>query len=148
MIEDVVINELKTHHDGRGFFREIWRFGEEKHGSEFVEGKGQLSHSLASTGVIKGWHGHVWQSQLNYVVSGELKVVLLDNRENSKTFMQTTEIYINDNNRLVYYFPKGVLHGYKCLKGPMNIIYYTSGSYDLRDEIRISRDEFNSIYKW
>ncbi len=148
MIDDVVINELKTHYDERGFFREIWRFGEEKYGSEFSEGKGQLSHSLASTGVIKGWHGHVWQSQLNYVVSGELKVVLLDNRENSKTFMQIDEIYINDDNRLVYYFPKGVLHGYQCLKGPMDIIYYTSGSYDLSDEIRISRDEFKSVYTW
>ncbi len=148
MIEDVVINYLETHHDERGFFREIWRFAEEKFGSEFSEGRGQLSHSLAETGVIKGWHGHVWQSQLNYVVTGELKVVLLDNRKNSRTFMQTSEIHINDDNRLVYYFPKGVLHGYECTKGPMNIIYYTSGSYDLTDEIRISRNDFSSVYEW
>ena len=148
MIEDVVINDLETHQDKRGFFREILRFTDEKFGSEFSDGKGQLSHSLAETGVIKGWHGHVWQSQLNYVVNGELKVVLLDNRKNSRTYMQTLEIHINDKNRLVYYFPKGVLHGYECKKGPMNIIYYTSGSYDLTDEIRISRDDFRSVYEW
>ena len=148
MIEDVVINYLETHHDERGFFFFFWRFAEEKFGSEFSEGKGQLSHSLAETGVIKGWHGHVWQSQLNYVVTGELKVVLLDNRKNSRTFMQTSEFHINDDNRLVYYFPKGVLHGYECTKGPMNIIYYTSGSYDLTDEIRISRNDFSSVYEW
>jgi dTDP-4-dehydrorhamnose 3,5-epimerase len=148
MINDVVVNKLTTFKDERGYFREIWRFAEEKYGSEFNEGKAQLSHSLASQGVIKGWHGHVWQSQLNYVASGDLKVVLLDNRKDSSTYKQFQELHINDNTRLVYYFPKGVLHGYECIKGPMNIIYFTSGSYDLNDEVRISRDDFSSIYKW
>lgn len=148
MINDVVINDLITHADSRGFFREIWRFAEEEYGSEFKEGKGQLSHSQASSGVIKGWHGHIWQSQLNYVVSGKLKVVLFDNRKNSSTYQNFQEIYINDKNRVVYYFPKGVLHGYECLEGPMNIIYFTSGSYDLDDEIRIPLNKFQSIYTW
>jgi dTDP-4-dehydrorhamnose 3,5-epimerase and related enzymes len=47
-----------------------------------------------------------------------------------------------------YYFPKGVLHGYRCIKGPMHIIYITSGVYDLTDEIRIADTDPVIGYDW
>ena len=58
MIEGIKIIPIKTHEDERGFFREIFRFQE-----QFTNPSvGQLSHSLVREGVIKGWHGHVYQS--------------------------------------------------------------------------------------
>ena len=139
MIDGVVIKALKTHEDERGFFREIFRFSEEYNDISI----GQLSHSLVNEGGIKGWHGHKVQSQWNYVVTGLIKVVLYDNRANSPTYKETMEFFVGDGHEpCAYFFPPGVLHGYKCLKGPMQIIYVTSGVYDLEDEVRI---DLNSL---
>lgn len=145
MIEGVIINKLLTHSDDRGFFREIFQFP--KHFDNIPIG--QVSHSFVKEGVIKAWHGHVNQHQWNYVVSGQIKVVLLDNREESITYKKVTGFIADENeNPISYYFPPGVFHGYKCIKGPLQIIYITSGVYDLSDEIRIAQEEFENIYNW
>ena len=134
MINDVKIVKLKTHKDERGYFREIFRFKE-----QFKDVPvGQLSHSLVRVGVVKAWHGHEYQSQWNYVVSGQIKVVLYDNRVESTSYKKTVEFLAGDGvEHIAYFFPPKVLHGYKCLKGPMQIIYVTSDIYDINDEIRI-----------
>ena len=145
MIDGVKIIELTTHSDDRGFFREIFCFSE-----QFADVQvGQLSHSQVKEGVVKAWHGHVNQSQWNYVVSGQIQVALYDNRENSSTYKETLEFVAgNEVDSIAYFFPPGVLHGYKCLKGPMQIIYVTSGVYDLEDEIRKANKDLNIDYKW
>ena len=72
MINGVKIIELTTREDERGFFREIFRFTE-----QFEElPVGQMSHSLVKEDVIKAWHGHIYQYQWNYVVSGQIQVYL------------------------------------------------------------------------
>jgi len=145
MITGVVVKELVTHTDKRGFFREIFRFSEEFEKNSI----GQLSHSLVEEGVVKAWHGHKEQFQWNYVVLGRLQVVLYDYRPESLTHKRTMEFFVGDNEKLkAYYFPPGVLHGYKCLKGPVHIIYVTSGVYDLSDEIRIELDGSQVRYSW
>ena len=145
MIEGVKIVELTTHEDERGFFREIFRFSEQFERAPV----GQLSHSLVKEGVIKAWHGHVYQFQWNYVVSGKIKVILYDNRKDSATYKKTMEFVAGDEVKPVaYFFPSGVLHGYKCTKGPMQIIYVTSGIYDLEDEIRMTNEDLNIDYRW
>jgi len=144
-INDVKIIELTTHTDERGFFREIFRFSE-NFKNLIVE---QLSHSLVNEGVIKAWHGHKYQSQWNYVISGEIKVCLYDNRKESNTHNKNMEFVVGiESNPIAYFFPPGVFHGYKCLSGPMNIIYATSGVYDLNDEIRKTSEELNINYNW
>lgn len=145
MIDGVNINELITHSDERGFFREIIRHND----ISFKEGFGQLSHSLVNEGVIKAWHGHNYQNQWNYVATGLVKVVLYDSRKNSKTFGEIIEFLAGEKQKtVVYSFPPGVLHGYKCIKGPMNIIYVTSGVYDLSDEARFTDPELSLTYDW
>ena len=145
IITEVIIKELVTHADERGFFREVFRFRKEFE----KESVGQLSHSLVEEGIVKAWHGHKEQSQWNYVVSGKLKVVLYDNRPESLTYKEIMEFFVGNNEKLkAYYFPSGVLHGYKCLKGPLDIIYVTSGAYDLSDEIRIAEGDSNIGYNW
>ena len=140
MIDGVKIIKLTTHSDERGFFREIFHFPEYFNGIPV----GQLSHSLVNEGVVKAWHGHVCQSQWNYVVSGQVKVALYDNRKESSTYRETMEFVAGDRvEPIAYFFPPGVLHGYKCLIGPMQIMYVTSGVYDFEDEIRIAESDIN-----
>ncbi|MFH1654805.1 MAG: dTDP-4-dehydrorhamnose 3,5-epimerase family protein [Pseudomonadota bacterium] len=145
MISGVEFKELVTHADDRGFFREIIRVTD----GFFKDGFGQLSHSLVYPAVVKAWHAHKKQTQWNYVVNGLLKVVLCDNRPDSQTYREKMEFLVGDNqNTRVYSFPPGVLHGYQCIGGPANVIYVTSGTYDLQEEIRISCDKLHDVYDW
>lgn len=145
MIEGVVIKNLVTHTDARGFFREIIRETDDF----FTAGFGQLSHSLVYPGVLKAWHAHKLQTQWTYVVFGLLKVVLYDGRPQSSTCRSTMEMLVGDQQpEQVYCFPPGVLHGYYCINGPAHVIYVTSGVYDLSDEIRIPHDDPSIGHVW
>jgi dTDP-4-dehydrorhamnose 3,5-epimerase len=145
MIDGVVIKELVTHNDTRGFFREIIRVTD----GFFSEGFGQLSHSLVHRDVVKAWHAHRQQSQWTYVACGRLKVALHDGRPQSSTYRQTMEFLAGDDQPArVYSFPPGVLHGYRCVEGPAHVIYVTSAVYDLSDEVRIAHDDPEINFDW
>jgi dTDP-4-dehydrorhamnose 3,5-epimerase len=145
VIDGVSIKPLMTHGDARGFFREIIRCTD----GFFAAGFGQLSHSLVNADVVKGWHGHVHQTQWNYVLGGLIRVGLHDARPSSPTYRETMEFLAGDGQPAsVYAFPPGVLHGYRCLAGPMHILYVTSGTYDLADEVRVPADDAAIGYDW
>ncbi len=93
MIEGVERKELTTHHDERGFFREIARDTEEI----VNEGWSQISHSLMHPGVAKGWHVHPTQIDWWYVPAGDLKVALYDTREGSATKGQLDELFLGEH---------------------------------------------------
>ena len=145
MINDVIIKKLKTNDDERGFFRELTKYD-----SDFtIEGIKQVSHSQVYPGVIKAWHAHKNQTQWNYVLNGTIFVALSDLRQNSSTFRKTMTFLSGDNQLpSIYKFPPGVAHGYKCINGPMNIIYFTSGQYDINDEIRIDHNDQDIGFDW
>jgi dTDP-4-dehydrorhamnose 3,5-epimerase len=112
-------------------------------------GFGQLSHSLVREGVLKAWHGHRVQTQWNYVAVGLIKVALHDARPDSQTAGETMEFLAGDEHPVrVYAFPPGVLHGYRCLRGPMHIIYVTSGTYEPAEEVRVPGDNPEIGYDW
>jgi dTDP-4-dehydrorhamnose 3,5-epimerase len=145
MIEGVILKELVTHTDERGFFREIIRVTDDL----FAEGFGQWSHSLMYTGSAKAWHIHRKQVDWWYVAAGVLKVVLHDMRPGSKTRGQTMELLMGDHQKpAVLRIPPGVAHGCKCLGGPAHLIYLTSAVYDPADEGRIPHDDPQIGYDW
>jgi dTDP-4-dehydrorhamnose 3,5-epimerase len=145
MIEGVEIKELVRHGDERGYFEEIIRVTD----NFFKEGFGQLSYSFVHHGIIKAWHLHKIQTQWTCVLKGTAKVALHDCRKNSITYGKTMEFVTGENhNGIAYKFPPGVAHGYKCINGPMLVVYVTSGTYDLLDEKRISHDDPAIGYDW
>jgi len=145
VIEGIIIKEIESHIDKRGFFREILRVNEDFQSADI----GQISHSLVYKGVLKAWHLHKIQSQWNYVTCGLIKVALHDTRKKSSTYRETIEFLTGENQTpKAYFFPAGVAHGYICLKGPMHIIYVTSGVYDISDEVRIPHDDPEIGYDW
>lgn len=145
MIDGVILKQLVTHADERGFFRELIRVTDDF----FSAGFGQLSHSLVYPGIIKAWHAHKVQSQWTYVATGLLQVALHDNRPDSPTFRETMEFLAGDNQPAsVYSLPSGVLHGYRCAHGPAHVFYVTSGVYDLSDEVRLPYNDQAIGYDW
>ena len=145
MIDGVATKELITHTDERGFFREIIRVTDDF----FGEGFAQWSHSLSHDGVAKAWHIHKLQTDWFYVVTGSVKVGLYDTRPESSTHGVTMDILMGDTyHAQVVKIPPGVAHGYRVLKGPANVVYMTSKTYDGTDELRIPHDDPSIGYDW
>ena len=145
LIEGVLLKKLSTHCDERGYFREIIRVTDDF----FEEGFGQWSVSQMYEGVIKAWHIHPTQVDWWYVHSGVLKVVLFDTRENSHTKNNLFELLMGDNqNSQVVRIPPGVAHGCKCIKGPANLFYITSKTYNPEEEGRIPYNSQDIGYDW
>ena len=145
MIEGVVLKNLVTHTDERGFFREIIRVTDDF----FTEGFGQWSHSLVYPGVVKAWHIHQEQADWWYVASGVLKVALYDTRPDSRTRRESMEFLMGDNQPArVLRVPPGVAHGCKCIAGPVHLLYVTSKIYNPADEGRIPHDDPGIGYDW
>jgi len=145
MIEGVIIKDLVTHADERGYFREIIRVTDDF----FSEGFGQWSHSLMYQDVAKAWHIHTTQVDWWYVGSGVLKVGLHDRREDSPTFGETMTLLMGDNqSSKVLRIPPGVAHGCKCLSGPAHLFYMTSTTYNPSEEGRIPHDDMSIGFDW
>jgi dTDP-4-dehydrorhamnose 3,5-epimerase len=145
MIDGVVIKELKTFSDERGFFRELIRADDEF----FSEGFGQWSHSLMLDGVIKAWHLHRIQIDWWYVVSGVLRVGLCDMRAHSPTHMEVMDFLMGDlQPAQVVKVPPGVAHGCKTVQGPIHLFYVTSHVYNPDDELRLPYDDPSIDLDW
>ena len=145
MIEGVVLKELETFNDDRGFFRELIRSTDDS----FREGFGQWSHSLMFDEVIKAWHFHRIQTDWWYIVSGVLRVGLCDLREESGTYKQTMDFLMGDlQPARVLKVPPGIAHGCKTVQGPVHLFYLTSHVYNPDDEIRIPHDDPEIDFDW
>lgn len=144
MIEGVVVKDLRTFPDERGFFREVIRVTDDF----FAEGFAQLSHSYMHTGVAKAWHIHKTQIDWWYVPSGALKLGLYDARPESKTFGETQVLFLGEMYPAqVVKIPPGVAHGCRALV-PTNLLYVTSRTYDPAEEGRIPHDDPTIGFDW
>jgi dTDP-4-dehydrorhamnose 3,5-epimerase len=144
-IEGVVVKQLVTHTDERGFFRELIRNTDEFFGDGFA----QLSHSLMHPGVAKAWHIHKQQIDWWYVPVGVLKVALYDTREDSPTKGVLQELFMGgDYGHSILKIPPGVAHGCKAIGGQAHLVYVTSNVYNPADEGRIPHDDPEIGYDW
>jgi len=55
-----------------------------------------ICHLQLKEGAIKAWHGHLYQSQWNYVVYGRINVALYDNRIVSSSYKKNVEFLAGD----------------------------------------------------
>ena len=79
-----------------------------------------IFHCLSN--VIKGWHEHSKQVQNYAVINGMIKLVLFDNRKESPTYKNLTEIFMGDLNYVLMRIPSGVINGYKCISEKTAIV--------------------------
>ena len=153
MIEGVVVKDLVTHPDERGFFREVVRFGDVGFDVK------QASHAFRIAGQANGWHIHRYHHELFYVTQGVLRVCLKDCRNGypiqtdypyddlreqpvvygqSSTELEYQEVVLSEYDPRFVIVPRGVAHGYKVLQDA-DIFYFASATYETsrHDEGRI-----------
>lgn len=145
-IHDVVVKQLVTHADDRGYFRELLREDD-----NLLRRFGQTSISKSYPGVIKAFHWHKDQDDVWYVASGMARVVLYDQREDSPTRGVTQVVYAGEDNPVVIFIPSGVAHGYQVLgPQPVTLFYHVTKAYNPKDpdEQRIPFDDPTIGFDW
>lgn len=133
MIKGVIIKNIISKNDNRGFFREIMKVTDTYTNVKFK----QISHSKIHKSIRKGWHIHKKQYQWNYLLKGKIAVYLLDLRKRSKTFNKQYKFIVSDKKPVIYFFPPQIAHGYITLKKDNHIIYGTSGAYSKSEEYKL-----------
>jgi len=110
MIDDVLVVPLRQIPDERGKIMHMLRAD-----AEHFEKFGEIYFSVSYPGVIKGWHLHTSQTQNYAVVSGMIKLVLYDPRENASTKGELMELFIGEDNYVLVRIPPGIANGYKTI---------------------------------
>lgn len=127
-LDGVVLLEPQVFGDDRGFFFESFnqKSFEEATGSSllFV----QDNHSKSSRGVLRGLHFQDPnpQGKLVRVSQGEVFDVVVDIREDSKSFGQWYGVHLSEHNKLQLWIPPGLAHGFLVLSDAAQFLYKTT----------------------
>jgi dTDP-4-dehydrorhamnose 3,5-epimerase len=145
MINGVIIKPLRKICDDRGMIMKM----QESTDSEY-KGFGEIYFSTIYPGVVKGWHLHK-KTILNYaVITGMIKLVLFDNREDSSTKGEIMEIVMGEDNYCLVQIPNNVWNGFKCVGNKTAFVAdLTDLPHDSEDMVRLDPMNNDLIkYDW
>jgi len=144
MIEGVQVVPLKRIPDERGTVMHMLR-ATDPHFIQF----GEIYFSTIYPGVIKGWHLHELMT-LNYAcVSGRIKLVLYDDREDSNTRGELMEIFLGPDHYALVQIPPKVWNGFKAMGDRMAIVANCSTHpHDPSKTQRLDPSDTSIPYDW
>lgn len=144
MIDGVITKPLRRIPDERGYIMHMLRSND----PEF-EQFGEIYFSTIYPGAIKAWHLHK-EMTLNYsVVSGMIKLVLYDSREESPTKGELQEIFLGRENYQLVKIPPFVWNGFKGVGTDMAILANCATlPHDPDEIVRMSPFDESIPYHW
>ena len=134
-IEGVVVVDVKSYGDERGYFMETYKRPDFEAGGikvDFV----QDNQSSSTRGVLRGLHFQIEhpQSKLVRVVSGEVFDVAVDLRPGSPTYGKWEGVVLSAENRRQFFVPRGFAHGFLVLSDTAEFCYKCDDVYHPNDE--------------
>ena len=134
-IEGVVIVDVKSYGDERGYFMETYKQPDFVAGGidvDFV----QDNQSSSTKGVLRGLHFQIQhpQSKLVRVISGEVFDVAVDLREGSPTYGKWEGVILSAENHRQFFIPRGFAHGFLVLSDSAEFCYKCDDVYHPNDE--------------
>ena len=135
-ISGLVIIQASVFGDDRGFFMETYSekvFAENGIDIKFV----QDNHSRSSKGVLRGLHFQkppFAQDKLVRCTKGEVLDVAVDIRKDSPTFGQYESVLLSEENKTMFFIPKGFAHGFLVLSNIAEFQYKCSNFYNKESE--------------
>ena len=144
MIKDVLVKPLSQVVDERGKIMHMLR-SDEPHFEQF----GEIYFSVVYPGVTKGWHLHK-EMTLNYaVISGMVRLVLYDSRQDSPTKGEIQEMFIGEDNYVLVRIPPRIYNGFKGIGNKPAIVANCATLPHHPDEIeRVDPHTSDIPYDW
>lgn len=148
-IEGVVVVDVRTFGDSRGFFLETYKkpdYAAAGIDCEFV----QDNQSTSVKGVLRGLHFQKEhpQAKLLRVIKGAVFDVVVDIREGSPTFGKWHGVVLSDQNRRQLFIPRGCAHGFLVLTDIAEFCYKCDDVYHPDDEGGIRWDDPDIGIEW
>ena len=148
-IEGVVIVDVKSYGDRRGYFMETYKRPDFVAGGidcEFV----QDNQSSSTRGVLRGMHFQIEhpQAKLVRVVRGTVFDVCVDLRPGSPTWGKWEGAVLSAENRRQFFIPRGFAHGFLVLSDEAEFCYKCDDVYRPGDEGGIMWDDPEVGIEW
>jgi len=110
VIEGVLVTPLRRITDERGSVMHMLRSD-----APHFQGFGEIYFSSVKPGVIKGWHRHS-RAVINYAVPvGQIRLVIFDQRPESSTAGQVTELVLGGDHYALVTIPPGLWYAFQGL---------------------------------
>ena len=135
-IAGLILIEPDVFGDERGFFLESYnkrKFAENGLDVEFV----QDNYSRSQKGVLRGLHFQKYpfaQDKLVRVTRGKVFDVAVDLRPDSPTFGRWTAVILSEQNKKMFFIPRGFAHGFLSLSKIVDFQYKASNFYSPESE--------------
>lgn len=144
IIQGVKIFNKKVITDERGKILHMLRSDDENF-NKF----GEIYFSYVNPNKIKAWHIHK-KMTLNYCSAyGNIKLVLFDEREKSKTKGLVQEIFLSNDNHILVSIPPMVWNGFCSADNNLAVLANCSDiPHDKEEILRIPFDDPKIPYKW
>ena len=144
MIEGIQIIKKKVISDDRGKILHMLR-SDEKNFTKF----GEIYFSYAYPKKIKAWHLHK-KMTLNYVAAfGKIKIVLYDDRAESKTKEEIQEIFLSNENHELISIPPMIWNGFASADDNVAVLANCSDiPHDKSEIVRLNFDDPKFPYDW
>ncbi|TWJ00069.1 dTDP-4-dehydrorhamnose 3,5-epimerase [Mucilaginibacter frigoritolerans] len=149
-IEGLLIVEPRIFNDDRGYFYESYnknKFVEAGINVDFVQDNQSFSHK----GAVRGLHGQAdpfAQGKLVRVISGRVLDVAVDIRKNSATYGKHISVELSGENKLLFWIPRGFLHGFATLEDNTIFTYKVNNLYDKESEIGVIWNDADLGIDW
>ncbi len=148
-IEGVYVIEPTVFGDNRGYFMETYSTAEfEEIGitNNFV----QDNQSKSRKGVLRGLHFQKENTQAKLVrcIKGEVFDVAVDLRPGSKTYGQWEGVVLSEENKKMFFVPKGFAHGFLVLTDEAEFTYKCDDLYNPTAEGGLKWDDPDVGIEW
>lgn len=148
-IDGVVVVDVKTFGDARGYFMETYKKPDFERGGiacDFV----QDNQSSSTRGVLRGLHFQVQhpQAKLVRVVRGAVFDVAVDLRAGSPTYGRWEGVVLSAENRRQFFVPRGFAHGFLVLTDEAEFCYKCDDVYRPGDEGGLMWDDPGLAIEW
>jgi len=131
-IKGVYIIELEPIQDKRGFFVRSFCQNEFAHHRIKIKIL-QINQSLTKNkGTIRGMHFQIEPKAEDKIVQcfeGAIYDVVIDLRKDSPTYGQWVAEELNEDNKKMFFIPKGCAHGFQTLTDNCELLYFMSEFY-------------------
>ncbi len=150
-IEGVYIIESDCFGDHRGWFMETYskqKFHELGITNDFIQDN--LSYS-AIKGTFRGLHYQrdpYAQAKLVRCIKGEIIDVAVDLRKGSPTYGKWTSCVLSEENKRMYFLPRGMAHGFLTLSDEVLFQYKCDNFYNKESEGAIRYDDPDLGIDW
>lgn len=135
-LKGAIIIEPKVFADHRGYFFENYNknhFVDNGITADFV----QDNESFSSKGTLRGLHyqtGEHAQAKLVRVIKGRVLDVAVDLREDSSTYGQHVSVELSEENKKLFFVPRGFGHGFVVLSETAIFSYKCDNFYNKPSE--------------